>query len=143
MWKRSCRGRGQTTLFCPTRFKVRGLVLVIAACTLISAAYVGIVSMKWYYARVLFKRYVLDSIPQSVSEIKVDHDKWRLRYGYVFRFDIDQADVDKIVRSRSFAEAEVVTCKVAYIFWVWKYDAPAGRILMHPRVPRSLTVVRV
>jgi hypothetical protein len=50
----------------------------------------------------LFKEHILDPIPKSVKEIKVDRAREFSGYGYVFHFKISGEDLDRIVESRPF-----------------------------------------
>ncbi len=53
----------------------------------------------------LFRRYVVDPIPASVTHIQVDQPMRHGGYGYVFRFGVSQADFERIRNSRPFREA--------------------------------------
>jgi hypothetical protein len=68
----------------------------------------------------LFLRYVLDPIPASVKNIKADQCGAFRGYEYVFRFDINRADLDLIIKSRPFREAQIINCQDGNLFWVWK-----------------------
>jgi len=66
----------------------------------------------------LFKRYVLNPIPDSVMEIRADRTKAVLGYGYTFRFKISRADLDLIIDSRPFKRVSrmeyqegILTCR--------------------------------
>jgi hypothetical protein len=50
----------------------------------------------------LFRLYILDPIPPSVADIRVDHARKLFGYGYTFRFKIAKTDVAAIVGSRPF-----------------------------------------
>jgi hypothetical protein len=50
--------------------------------------------------RALFSQYVLEPVPPSVAEIRVDQPKTIRGYGYVFRFGISKADLALILDSR-------------------------------------------
>jgi hypothetical protein len=50
----------------------------------------------------LFREHILDPIPESVREIKVDRAREVFGYGYVFSFRIDKADLESIIRSRPY-----------------------------------------
>lgn len=52
--------------------------------------------------RALFEQYILEPIPQSVTEIRVDQPKTVRGYGYVFRFGISKADLSQLLGSRPF-----------------------------------------
>ncbi len=50
----------------------------------------------------LFRYYILNPIPASVTDIRVDHARVFFGYGYTFRFKIARADVAAIIGSRPF-----------------------------------------
>ena len=50
----------------------------------------------------LFRYYILDPIPPSVTNIRVDHARKFFGYGYTFRFKIARADVEAVIGSRPF-----------------------------------------
>jgi hypothetical protein len=69
----------------------------------------------------LFLRYVLDPIPASVKNIKADQCGAFRGYEYVFRFDINRTDLDLIIKSRPFSEAQNIICQGGIIYWEWKF----------------------
>jgi len=48
-----------------------------------------------------FKKYILDPIPKSVKNIKVDQTMIYYGYAYLFGFDIDREDLNLIIDSKS------------------------------------------
>lgn len=56
----------------------------------------------------LFEQYVLDPIPPSVTDIRVDHARKLFGYGYTFRFKIAKPDVAMIIGSRPFQRVQDV-----------------------------------
>jgi hypothetical protein len=56
----------------------------------------------------LFRRYVLDPVPRSVTEVRVDRLGGVFAYGYAFRFRIQEADVATIIKSRPFQRVQNV-----------------------------------
>ncbi len=48
-----------------------------------------------------FKKYILDPIPKSVKNIKVDQTMGIYGYAYLFGFDIDREDLNLIIDSKS------------------------------------------
>lgn len=53
----------------------------------------------------LFRKFVVDPIPQSVVQIRIDPDYWMsTRDWYVLQFDIAETDLDKVLQSRPFKE---------------------------------------
>ena len=69
----------------------------------------------------LFRRFVLDPIPASVTNIKADQPVSVRGYEYVLLFNINREDLNRIVKSRPFREAQLSISKDGgYIFWEWK-----------------------
>jgi hypothetical protein len=54
----------------------------------------------------LVRRYVLDPVPRSVAEVRVDRLGGVFAYGYAFRFKINKADAAAIIMSRPFQEVQ-------------------------------------
>ncbi len=52
----------------------------------------------------LFREFVLDPIPASVSNLKADQPKTIGGYGYTFRFTINRADLALIVSAHSLSK---------------------------------------
>jgi len=50
----------------------------------------------------LFQEHILDPIPASVGDLKVDQPRVSDGYGYVFHFTITSEDLDRIIGSRPF-----------------------------------------
>jgi len=73
-------------------------VIAVLGCM---AALLGVFRLSRVESR-LFQRYVLDPIPESVTEMMVDRAREVSGYGYTFRFKIDGADVMRIIDSRPF-----------------------------------------
>ena len=72
----------------------------------------GVVLVTWVVnilrrpsASVLFRWYVVEPIPASVAHIEVDQPMTHGGYGYVFRFAVNQADFELILKSRPFRRA--------------------------------------
>jgi hypothetical protein len=58
----------------------------------------------------VFRKYVLDPIPKSVADIKVDEiEKRGLGHIYVMRFEIQKDDVALIIDSRQYEKFTSVT----------------------------------
>jgi len=72
-----------------------------------------------------FKRYILDPIPKSVTNIKVDQPKNFQGYRYIFRFNINRSDLDLIIHSEPFVRIWDVEDVNGSIYWRW--DHPDGR----------------
>ena len=54
-----------------------------------------------------FKQYILDPIPKSVKNIKIDQTSMFNGYSYLFGFDIEREDVNLIIESNSLTTATV------------------------------------
>jgi hypothetical protein len=54
-----------------------------------------------------FKRYILDPIPKSVKNIKIDQTSMFNGYAYLFGFDIEREDVNLIIESNSLTKKTV------------------------------------
>jgi hypothetical protein len=68
----------------------------------------------------LFRRYVLDPIPASVTKIKSDRDIPVFRYGYTFKFNINKSDLALIINSRPFQRiSNVKYDRGTGLHWEW------------------------
>jgi hypothetical protein len=68
----------------------------------------------------IFKMYVLEPIPESVRDIKLNEletSPFGRRHGYVMRFKISKADVELILKSRGFEEFERATYRNGDLWW--------------------------
>ena len=54
-----------------------------------------------------FKRYILDPIPKSVKNIKIDQTSMFNGYSYLFGFDIAREDINLIIESKSLTKKTV------------------------------------
>lgn len=69
----------------------------------------------------LFRQYIVNPIPVSVTQIKVDHPQRHGGYGYVFRFNINQEDYERICESRPFRDVEnLYYINGKDLSWDWK-----------------------
>lgn len=118
------------------RMAARGLALPIVACAIVLPACTYIALSRLNAPTRLFKQYVLDPVPASVSEIKVDRYRARLRYAYLFQFNIDKGDLDSLARSRPFAEARIVDWKPGSLWWALKGELLGG-VIMSVYPPRQ------
>jgi hypothetical protein len=113
--------------------------ILCAAGTLLSIHIVGV--LRRPRADALFRQYILDTIPSSVADIKVDQPKAHGGYGYVFRFALGREDLDRIRSTRPFREAEDISyVRGTGLSWNWTdWDAAksAGErgasFLIYPR----------
>lgn len=111
------------------RMAARGLILTFMASAIVLPACTYVVLSRLNAPSGLFRQYVLDPIPTSVSEIEVDHYRMRLRYAYIFQFNIDKSDLDRLARSRPFAEARIVDWKPGFLYWAWKEQLLGGMVM--------------
>lgn len=67
----------------------------------------------------LFRKHVLDPIPQSVTDIRADRPKKYRGYTYTLRFKIDRPDVALLINAGSLKRVWNVKYKNGYLFWAW------------------------
>ena len=77
-------------------------------------------------AVVMFRQYVLDPIPASVTNIKADQPKNILGYKYTFRFNINREDMDLLIDSRPFVKVWNVKYRKGFLGWGWDHAGPLG-----------------
>jgi hypothetical protein len=98
------------------------LLLLVGLMALVRWSYQG---MSEKGASKAFKRYVLDPIPKSVTNIKVDQPKNFQGYRYTFRFNINRSDLDLLIHSKPFVRVWSVEYKNGDLRWSW--DRPDGK----------------
>jgi hypothetical protein len=83
----------------------------------------------------VFRQYVLDPIPKSVTNIKADKPKEIWGYMYTLRFNINRSDLDLLIDSGALEKVWNVKYKKGYLFWGWDRSSPGGRtiIVYHSR----------
>jgi hypothetical protein len=82
----------------------------------------------------LFKRYIIDPIPETVTNIRADQPKRLWGYRYTFRFNIAREDVAKIVDSRPFKQISNANYKDnGHLEWEWDASRWGEVIVYHPR----------
>jgi hypothetical protein len=92
---------------------------------------VAVFLMCWLRARPqlpateLFRKYILDPVPTSVTEIQVDQPREIGSCVYVFRFGVSRVDFDLIAKSRAFKEAEISVYPDGDLDWTWE-DPPVS-----------------
>jgi hypothetical protein len=91
---------------------VVGLIVVIGAFLLIAR----IATLDTRPSSVLFRQYVADPVPKSVTGLRIDHPGTN---DYVFRFAVNEADFQTIRKSHPFREGENLRC-LGGIDWDWK-----------------------
>lgn len=79
----------------------------------------------------LFRQEVLNPIPRSVKEIRVDRTQEVFGYGLTFRFKIDVSDVDLIIQARPFKRMTDFTYQNRVLHWDVE-DSPGGTVLLYP-----------
>lgn len=73
-----------------------------------------------------FRRYVLEPIPKSVTNIKADQPSKIFGYTYTFRFNINRDDLALLINSRPFIRVWNVKYKNGCISWGWDRSGPMG-----------------
>lgn len=80
-------------------------------------------------AKRLFRKHILDPVPKSVAELKVDRARETFGYGYVFYFKISEEDLDLLIASRPFERIHTVTYGGGALYGVgW----PTPLLLVYP-----------
>jgi hypothetical protein len=67
----------------------------------------------------VFKQYILDPIPKSVTNIRADQPKKLLGYRYTLRFDINRTDLTLLIDSKSLKRVWNVKYKKGRLDWAW------------------------
>jgi hypothetical protein len=75
---------------------------------------------------VIFRQYILEPIPQSVTNIKADQPKDIGGYTYTFRFKINRADLNLILESKPFQRVWNTKYYSGMLDWGWDRDGPLG-----------------
>ncbi|MBN2182110.1 MAG: hypothetical protein JW715_09365 [Sedimentisphaerales bacterium] len=100
------------------RFKLAGIILFICIFSLCICIYATVILMKTPPSEI-FSRYVLNPIPESVTNIKVDRPKKVWGYLYTFRFDINKEDLDLIINSKPLKRVWNVKYIDGFLEWEW------------------------
>jgi len=74
----------------------------------------------------LFRRYVLNPIPESVANIRADQPKNFGGYRYTFRFNINREDLGLLINSGPFLRVWNVKYRDGSLDWHWDRDGPFG-----------------
>jgi len=77
-------------------------------------------------ANKIYQQYVLDPIPESVENIKVDQADEIGGYRYTLRFNINKTDLSQIINSRPFERVWNVKYRNGFLEWGWDRDGPLG-----------------
>ena len=75
---------------------------------------------------VLFRRYVLSPIPDSVTNIRADQPGQFDGYRYTFRFNIGRKDLALLIHSGPFVRVWNVKYRDGSLDWYWDRDGPFG-----------------
>lgn len=67
----------------------------------------------------IFKQFVLDPIPESVTDIKADQPRTIRGYRYTLLFNINREDLGLIIDSEPFQEVQNVEYKNGNLTWEW------------------------
>lgn len=67
----------------------------------------------------VFRQHVLDPIPESVTNIKADQPKNILGYRYTLRFNINRADLAKLINSGPLVRVWNVKYGKGRLKWAW------------------------
>jgi len=73
-----------------------------------------------------FKRYVLNPIPKSVTNIRADQPKKFRGYRYIFRFNINRDDLGLLINSGPFVKVWNVKYEDGDIWWGWDREDQFG-----------------
>ena len=106
----------------PKHVRLLTVLAVLSACTVLCLIY-GRSILLGLPASEIFRQHVVDPIPRSVTDIKVDQPKKRGGYGYVLRFGINRADLRLILESQPvpFSEAQIANdLSDGSLYWRWK-----------------------
>jgi hypothetical protein len=74
----------------------------------------------------IFRQFVVDPIPESVTEIKVDQTLALFGYGYTLRFKISRPDLALIINSRAFKRVSNIRYDKKDTFLNWTWDTGPG-----------------
>ncbi len=74
----------------------------------------------------VFRQYVLDPIPESVTNIRADQPRNFRGYRYTFRFNINRDDLGLLINSRPFVRVWNVKYRDGSLDWAWDRDGPFG-----------------
>lgn len=120
-------------------------ICMIALISLVAGAFAACSAFVWLMHQrakgpELFRRYVRNPVPSSVSRVRVDQPQTLRGYGYTFRFEIDASELAVVCDSRQLKRVHDVN----YIDGVldWKWDASSGVMISPynqnswPREPR-------
>lgn len=74
----------------------------------------------------IFTGYVLNPIPESVTNIKADKPSNFGGYKYTFRFNISREDLSLLINSQPFIRVWNVKYEHGNLSWRWDRDEPSG-----------------
>jgi len=67
----------------------------------------------------VFRQYIMDPIPESVTNIKANRPSIIGGYRYILHFNISRADLDSIINSRPFQKVWNVKYDNGCLDWAW------------------------
>lgn len=67
----------------------------------------------------VFRQFILDPIPESVTDIKADQPRTIRGYRYTFLFNINREDLGLIIDSEPFQKVRNVEYKNGNLTWEW------------------------
>ena len=67
----------------------------------------------------IFKQFILDPIPESVTDIKADQPRTIRGYRYTFLFNINREDLGLIIDSEPFQKVRNVKYRNGNLVWEW------------------------
>jgi hypothetical protein len=119
-------------------YVVFGIVIFAAAATILLKAVITARARAKIEPAKVFAGYVLDPIPESVTNIKADRPQAYGGYMYTLRFNINRADLALLIDSGPLQK--VWSAKYdhdhGWVSWDWDRPGPLGM----PKRPISITV---
>jgi hypothetical protein len=67
----------------------------------------------------VFRQYIIEPIPESVTDIKADQPRTIRGYGYTLRFNINREDLGLIIDSEPFQKVRNVEYRNGDLHWGW------------------------
>ena len=113
--------------------KNRTIFLVVLICMVIflSISLCEFRGMSETKASETFRQYVLNPIPGSVRNIRVDKPKYINGYRYTFRFNINRKDLSLLINSKPFVRVWNIKYRDGSLDWYWDRDGPLLGIGTH------------
>jgi hypothetical protein len=84
----------------------------------------------------LFRQFVLDPIPESVTDLKADRTQALFGYGYAFHFRVNREDIGVILESRPFKRVAKIECtRESSLAWRWEPSSGGGGVILPVYAP--------